>query len=115
MTAIVNITCENDADFYRSFNYVTVDGDPIDITGSALRMGVRRHAADVAEQMLLTTENGGLAIVNGPAGNFTVKMTQGQLVRMQTGDYEHSLILIDGASKTPIWSGALTINAGPSR
>jgi hypothetical protein len=85
--AIVNITVENDADFYRQFAYQTVDGDPIDLTGNTLRMGIRRRAADITEGMLLTTENGALAIVDPPNGIFTVRITQDQLVHLQLGDY----------------------------
>jgi hypothetical protein len=113
--AIVNITCENDADFYRAFAYQNLDGSPIDLTGCKLRMGVRRHAEDAAEQLLLTTENGGLAIIDAPNGKFTVLITQDQLVHLDTGDYEHSLILLAVASKYRMWSGALTNNAGASR
>ena len=42
--ATVNITTENDADFYRTFVWQTVDGAPIDMTGMALEMMLRRHA-----------------------------------------------------------------------
>jgi hypothetical protein len=45
--AIVNITCENDADFIRGFFYQQLDGTPIDLTGNTMRMGIRVHAADV--------------------------------------------------------------------
>jgi hypothetical protein len=113
--AIVNIIVQNDADFYRQFTYQYVSGAPIDLTGNTLRMGVRRHAKDVAEDLLLTTENGGLAIVDAPNGLFTVRMTQEQLERLPTGDYEHSLIRLDGTQRLRVWSGTLTNNAGPSR
>lgn len=113
--AIVNITCQNDADFYRQFAYQTLDGAPIDLTGSTMRMGIRRHAADATEEMLLSTENGGLAIVDGPNGKFTVRITQDQLVRLALGAYEHSLIRIIGSMQLRIWSGSLVNNAGASR
>ncbi|WP_038384936.1 hypothetical protein [Bradyrhizobium elkanii] len=115
--AIVNITVENDADFNRAFIYQTVSGAPIDLTGNTLRMGVRKHAEDVAEQLLLTTENGGLAIINGVAGQFMVRITQAQLVRLPVGDYDQSLVRIfsGGSQKQRIWSGALVNNAGASR
>jgi hypothetical protein len=114
--AIVNITCENDADFYRQFVYQTTTGAPIDLTGNTMRMGVRARAEDVTEELLLTTENGGLTIVSAPDGTFTVRITQAQLVVLPIGDYEHSLIRITpGPQQLRIWSGALTINAGASR
>jgi hypothetical protein len=114
--AIVNITTQNDADFIRQFAYQTVSGVPIDLTGNKLRMGVRRHAEDVAEQMLLTTENGGLEITDAVNGKFTVWIKQDDLERQQLGDYDHSLIRFPPTGmQLRIWSGLLTINAGPSR
>jgi hypothetical protein len=114
--AIVNITVENDADFYRQFAYQTVDGVPIDLTGNTLRMGVRKNASDVTEELLLTTENGGLTIIDAPNGKFTVRIVQDQLVRMRVGNYDHSLVrLIGTTQRYRIWSGALTNNAGASR
>jgi len=107
--AIVNITCENDADFLRGFVYQTLLSDgvtlgpPVNLTGNTMRMGVRAHASDVTEDLLLTTENGGLII------------TQVQLVEMQTGSYEHSLVRITGSNTLRIWSGSLVINPGASR
>jgi hypothetical protein len=114
--AIVNISCENDADFYRQFAYQLTDGTPIDLTGAKLRMGVRKRAEDVNEEILLTTENGGLAIIDAPNGKFTVKIVHDQLVRLPLGDYEHSLIRMPaGGGQYRMWSGALTNNAGASR
>jgi hypothetical protein len=114
--AIVNITVENDADFFRQFLYQTVAGTPIDLTGNTLRMGIRRRAEDVTEDMLLTTENGGLEIIDPPAGKFTVRITQDQLAHLPTGDYEHSLVRWIGTTqKYRVWSGYLINNAGASR
>jgi hypothetical protein len=114
--AIVNITVENDADFVRGFAYQQLDGTPIDMTGDAMRMGIRRRADDVTEQMLLTTENGGIILTDAANGKFTVWIKQGDLVLLPTGAYEHSLVRIrSGTLKSRIWSGSLVNNAGASR
>jgi hypothetical protein len=113
--AIVNITCQNDADFIRGFIYQQLDGTPIDLTGNTMRMGIRVHAADVTEELLLTTENGGLVITDATKGLFTVIITQAQLVQPETGAYEHSLIRMQSTTKLRIWSGSLVINPGASR
>jgi len=120
--AIVNITCENDADFIRGFIYQTLladgitPGPPVDLTGCTMRMGVRRHAQDIEEILQLTTENGGLAITDAVNGKFTLWITNEQLLPM-SGDYDQSLIRIITASgiQIRIWSGSLTVNPGPSR
>jgi hypothetical protein len=113
--AIVNITTENDADFIRSFAYETVSGSPIDLTGNTMKMGIRKRAEDIAEQMLLTTENGGLEITDPAAGKFQIWITNEQLVLLPVGEYEHSLVRMTGGLTLRIWSGTLTVNAGPSR
>ena len=113
--AIVNITCSNDADFYRQFVYQTIDGMPIDLTGSTLRMGIRQHAIDAKENILLTTENGALAIVDASNGKFTVWIAQAQLLTLPLGNYEHSLIRILGGMHFRVWSGTLANKPGASR
>jgi len=115
--AVVTITTANDADFIRGFLYqYTPSGTPVDLTGNKMRMGIRRRAEDVSEEILLTTENGGLVISDPVGGAFTVIIRQSMLVQHKVGDYEHSLIRTrpDGM-KLRVWSGTLTIEAGPSR
>jgi hypothetical protein len=111
--AIVNIICQNDADLIRGFSYQHVDLTPVDLTGNTLRMGVRKHAEDIEEQLLLTTENGGF-VIDG-AGHFTMTISHNNLLNMAIGDYDQSLVRMVGAATLRIWSGTLTVNAGPSR
>jgi hypothetical protein len=113
--AIVDITCENDADFVRAFIYRDVNGLPIDLGGNTMRMGLRVNATDATETLLLTTENGGLTITSPPSGEFTLLITYEQLQQIPLGDYVHSLIRIYEDQHLRIWSGTLTNNAGPSR
>jgi hypothetical protein len=117
--AIVNITTENDADFYRSFVYKTADGTPIDLTGARLRMMLRKHAEDVTAWLHLSNDTeGGIVINDGPGGIFTILITQAQLEQLPTDEYEHSLIMtaaLPGTQQTRIWSGTLINAAGPSR
>jgi hypothetical protein len=116
--AIVNITAENDADFIRGFVLQTNDAVPvaIDLTGNTLRMGVRKHAADVTEELLLTTENGGFAINDPTNGGFTLHITNEQLEQLQYTDYDHSLIrILPDGTRLRIWSGTLTVTPGASR
>jgi hypothetical protein len=120
--AIVDITAENDADYIRGFQYLTLNpdgtnGPPVDLTGYTLRMGVRHNAEDIEEDLLLTTENGGITVTDAPNGKFTVWITNEQLLELQLATYEHSLIRIQTGVgiQLRIWSGTLTVNPGPSR
>jgi hypothetical protein len=113
--AIVNINVYNDADFYRTFAYQTIGGAPIDLTGGAMEMMLRRHAADVSVLMRLATDTGEIVLIDPVAGTFSVRITQAALERLDLGDYDHSNILTLYGNKVRIWSGTLTNIAGASR
>ena len=113
---IVNITTENDADFYRVFQYVVVEGGvPIDITGATMEMMLRRHKEDVAAVLRLATDTGEIVVVDPPNGKFTVLITQDTLERLGLGDFDHSNIMTINGLKLRMWSGLFTNIAGPTR
>lgn len=112
---VVNITVSNDADFNRVFQYQTVEGVPINLTGATLHMMLRRHAKDEAAVMRLGTDTGEIVLVDAVNGRFTVRIAQADLERLGLGDFDQSLILTSAAGKQSIWNGTLTNNAGPSR
>src|SRR5437764_4770940 len=115
--SVVDITCWNDSDFIRGFIYQTTDATPvpINLTGNTMRMGVRHRAEDATEEMLLTTENGGLAITDAINGKFSVTITAAQLLQLPLGSYEHSLVRVASGQHLRVWSGTLINNAGASR
>ena len=113
--AVVNITVENDHDFYRGFFYMTVGGAPVDLTGASFVMMLRRHAKDAVAYLELATESGEIVIVDPPGGNFTIRITQQQLEELATGSYDQSLIMKLQGVKQQLWSGTIVINPGPSR
>jgi hypothetical protein len=115
MAAIVNITVENDADFYRTFSYQTVAGVPINLTGSALEMMLRWNAADETAVLRLGTDTGEFVLTDPVNGIFTLLISQPVLQQLALGTYDHSNIMSIGSSKTRIWSGQITVNPGPSR
>jgi hypothetical protein len=112
----VNITVENDADFYRVFQYVTAStGTPINMAGASLEMMLRRHAADLEALLRLGTDTGEIVLTDPANGFFTVMIRQDALARLGLGDFDQSNIMTQGGLKTKIWSGTLTNNAGPTR
>jgi hypothetical protein len=113
--AIVNITCENDADFYRTFIWQTIDGAPIDLTGGMLEMMLRRHAADDTALLRLGSDTGEIVFTDPMHGQFTVRISQATLVRLGLGDFDQSNIFSRGGFKIRLWSGTLTNNAGATR
>lgn len=113
---VVNITVENDADFYRAFQYVTIDtGTPINITGGTMEMMLRHHAEDVEALLRLATDTGEIVLTNAATGSFTILIRQDVLERLGLGSFDHSNILTLNGLKRKIWSGTLVNNAGPTR
>src|SRR4029077_421526 len=102
--AIVNITVENDADFYKIFQYKMASGAPINMTGASLEMMLRRHAADVEAVMRLATDSGEIVMVDPANGIFTVYIKQDELERLDLGKYDQSNIMTQGGLKTKVWS-----------
>ena len=114
--AIVNITVANDADFYRVFQYVQQsDNAPIDMTGASLEMMLRANAADATAYLRLGTNTGEIVLTNPANGLFSVFISQATLEQLALGTFDHSNIMTVGTSKTRIWSGTLTNNAGATR
>lgn len=116
MSAIVNITVENDADFARMFQYVMAASlTPINITGASLEMMLRRHAADETAVLRLATDTGEFVLTDPTNGFFSLTIKQSVLEQLATGSYDQSNIMTLGGLKTRIWSGTLTNNPGPTR
>ena len=113
--ATVNITVTNDADFYQVFQYQTISAVPIDMTGVALEMMLRRHATDEAAVLRLATDTGEFVLVDPVNGLFSLRIMQDRLERLGLGDFDQSNIMTKNGYKTKIWSGILTNNAGPTR
>lgn len=113
--AVVNITTSNDADFYRTFIWQTIAGVPIDLTGMALEMMLRRHATDEAVVLRLATDTGEIRLIDPVNGQFTVRISQDALVRLGLGDFDQSNIATRNGYKIRVWSGTLTNNAGATR
>jgi hypothetical protein len=114
--AIVNITVENDADFYRVFQYMmAASGTPIDITGCSLEMMLRRRAEDETALLRLATDTGDFVLIDAVNGKFSLMIRQTVLEQLSLGSYDHSNIMTRGGYKTKIWSGTLINNAGPTR
>src|ERR1700751_5832006 len=113
--SIVNITVENDADFYCVFNYQTVSGAPIDITGASMEMMLRYNAADEIAVLRLGTDTGEIVIIDPVNSEFSVRIMQQTLVQLALGNFDHSNVMTIGGYKRSIWTGTFTNNPGASR
>jgi hypothetical protein len=113
--ATVNIIVENDADFYRTFVWQTLAGAPIDLTGGAMEMMLRRHAADETALLRLGSDTGEIVFTSATTGQFTLRIAQATLQQLGLGDFDQSNIFSRNGYKVRIWSGTLTNNAGATR
>ena len=68
--AIVNITVANDADFYRVFQYQTLSGVPMNMTGASLLMMLRRRASDETALLRISTDTGEMVLTDPLNGLF---------------------------------------------
>jgi hypothetical protein len=71
------------------------DGVPINLTGFALRMQLRRVKSQTEYNFSLTTGNGGIAITDALAGKITIVMTAEQTALL-SGAYFYDLELVSG-------------------
>jgi hypothetical protein len=118
--AIVNITVENDADFYQLFQYVSLNpdgsiGQPINMTGASLEMMLRRHAADETAVLRLATDSGEFVLTDPIDGYFTLRITKSVIEQLGLGSYDQSNIMTLAGLKTKVWGGTIVINPGPTR
>lgn len=111
----VNITTQNDADFYRTFVWETLAGDPIDLTGGTMEMMLRRRAADKVAVMRLGTDTEEIVFIDPANGKFTVRISQYFLERLGVGEFDQSNIFSRAGFKVRVWSGLLTNSAGATR
>jgi hypothetical protein len=127
MPATVNITVENDADFYQVFQYTLADGvTPISIIGATFLFGVRRSIGDAGmlfNVSSVASASGQIQIVDGPNGKFGLWIAKARLRAGPAGVWVQSMIITQPAApsafpptlSTPIWNGSFTINPGASR
>ena len=56
----------------------SLDGTPVDITGWTFRSQIRDKNSDKEPMIELTTENGGIVVLNAPLGKFELVITAEQ-------------------------------------
>ncbi|MGY3278112.1 hypothetical protein [Bradyrhizobium sp. S3.7.6] len=107
----VDITTYSDADC------VLTQTVAFSIGSNPLHMQVRSTATDATVQIDLTTVNGMIAVSGAGSNVVTVTIPQNKLRDLPPGPYVHSCIMSSGGgnSRTEVWRGSLTHNAGPTQ
>lgn len=73
--------------------FILQAGDlPVDLTGSVLRMIIRKHDTDHEALVSVTSEDGTIEITDPLAGAFTVLISRDKLKRLYPGNYVSDLV-----------------------
>ena len=117
MASIVNILTKSDADFRRTFVYKAAGGAPIDLTGSNLRMVVRKNAGDINAMIDVSINQGTIILEDAVNGRFTIAIPKASLMALPPDIYVHALVMVNSSTGAvvKIWDGTLTHSAGPAR
>ena len=99
----------NNIDFIHTFKWIDENGDPVDLSGSTLRLHVKRKAEDPKPVLEMTTENN-LAVVSlGETNVFTLKFPR---YALSPGTYVFDLKRIVGGNHLPMAEGIIKILHG---
>lgn len=106
MAAQYNITVNKNADFSRSFQ-VKSEGIIIDITNYTFT-GSLKENFQATTAVNFTTE-----VTDGPAGIFTIKLTDVETASMDPGTWVYDIIMTDSALiKTRLFEGKAFVKNG---
>jgi hypothetical protein len=114
MTARADITLGEREAFGRVYDFAGPPGQPpTDWTGSTLSMGIKAATADGLPTgpvlMLLTTENGGITILDPPQDGKLEIVIDNSEGTLAPGSYVHDLWRIVGGKRARVWKGSLTV------
>ena len=84
-------------DWVQGFILIDTTAAPVDLTGSLLRLMIRKHEIDHEALISLRSddpnpEDGGITITDAPGGAFTIIIVRAQLARLYAGNYVADLV-----------------------
>ncbi|MGD9766593.1 MAG: hypothetical protein AB7U62_03035 [Pseudolabrys sp.] len=116
MSVTMNIQTQTNADFSLALRYLA-GSEPVDLTGSVLRMMVR-HAPPAVGAMISidSAALGGIDIEDAANGLFNILLPRDALSRMTAGSYAYDIVRArpDGLIE-PVLAGAITHTVGVTR
>jgi hypothetical protein len=118
-TGTMNIAMNED--WIVPFLYATLNSDgvtttPIDLTGSTLKMEVRKSESDRNVVVSMFSPNNGIQITDAPGGAFTVLMDRNRLSQLSPGSYVSDIVrLMPNGWQERLWEGTATVVEGTTR
>lgn len=99
----------NNIDFIQSFVWIDDAGNPVILTGSQLRLHVKRKASDAKPVLEMTSENGLATLSSTDVNKFTLKFPR---YALPVGTYVFDLKRIFGGDHLPLADGIIEVVAG---
>lgn len=99
----------NNVDFIHTFKWVDKNGDPVSLTGSSLRLHVKRNPKDAKPLLEMTSSNGLAVIDTEEPHTFTLKFPRYSL---PPGNYVFDLKRIAGSEHLPLADGTIEVKPG---
>jgi hypothetical protein len=118
-TGQMNIALNDD--WIVPFLYATspdggVTTTPIDLTGSTLKMEIRRQESDHTVLVAASSDTQGITITDAPGGAFTILLDRNMLSQLMPGDYVSDLVRdMTNGYQERIWEGTATVVLGTTR
>lgn len=109
------INVSQNADWVVNFVY-TIDGNPIDLTGSTLNMQVRKREEENSVMIDLYSPLNGIAVTDALSGEFTITIKRDITRRIAPDQYVTDITRLrpDGLVER-LFEGVANINLGTTR
>jgi hypothetical protein len=106
-------------DWAVPFQYTSSVGPPavpIDLTGSTLRMQLRKQESDHEAEISVWSPNNGIWIYDAVNGKFQIIITRGAMLQLVPGDYVCDLVrTMTTGYQERIFEGTATVVEGTTR
>jgi hypothetical protein len=118
-TGTMNIAMNDD--WIVPFLYQTLGTDgvtltPIDLTGSVLKMEVRRSESDRNVVVSIFSPSNGIQITDAVGGEFTILMDRNRLSQLIPGSYVSDIVrLMPNGWQERLWEGTAAVVEGTTR
>lgn len=116
-TGVINIA--KNEDWIVPFVYGTpISGgvDPIDLTGSTIKLEIRKLETDREALVSLSSPSGGITIDDAVNGEFTVRLTRDRMNHLFAGTFVSDLVRTTPlGNQERLWEGTATVVEGTTR
>jgi hypothetical protein len=86
---------------------------PIDLTGSTIKLAIRKNEADHEATIWVQSPDDGVTFTDAVNGEFMVKISREKLLRVEPGEYVSDMVrLMPTGDQERLWEGTATVVHG---